>query len=139
MTNEATDQSTGSPAPGRRARRTRDEVEVVLAGFRASGQTVAAYARASGVPEASLRAWLAWRARRERQEAQATGAFAPVRLVRGPLAPPPGGGAESGAAAAGGAAVVLRWPSGLEARLEVGVDPAWAAAVLRALEGWCWR
>lgn len=113
----------------------------MLADFRQSGQTVAAYACAHGVPEPSLRAWLAWRARRERTAAQATAGFAPVRVVSsvGQARAAVGGVAKSLAGAPGEPlpAIRLRWPSGLEARVEAGVDPAWAAAVLRGLEGLC--
>lgn len=135
MTNELTEKMNETGGPQRRARRTRAEVEAQVAAFRASGQTVAAYARGSGVPEASLRAWLAWRARRERQQVQASGAFAPVRVVRRPTEAAPGFGEGAGS----GAAIWLRWPSGVEARIGDGVDPAWAAAVLRAVEGACSR
>jgi transposase-like protein len=140
MTDEATDDAGIKPGRQRRPRRTGAEIEAVLADFRQSGQTVAAYARAHGVPEPSLRAWLAWRARRERTAAQATAGFAPVRVVSrvgqvrsagNTVESPPGGLGEPLPA------IRLRWPSGLEARVEAGVDPAWAAAVLRGLEGLC--
>jgi hypothetical protein len=111
----------------------------VLADLRQSGQTVAEYARSSGVPEPSLRGWLGWRARRERTAAQAEAGFAPVRIVS--RSRPAAGAVESwpGSPASSPPGIELRWASGLEARIEAGVDPAWAAAVLGGLEGLCWR
>ena len=89
----------------------KSEKEEVLARWRASGQSMQAFARQAGIAQSSL-----WRWRRE-LDARHTPAFVPVVVRSEPAnAQPP-------AAAARTAPVValeLRWPSGCRARIYRG-------------------
>ena len=90
---------------GKRRRRSREEIAVLLAGLRESGQTQQAYAKQVGVSLASIGRWL-----RGKGQCSAPGraGFAAVQLRADPVV-------------AEGAAVKIRWPEGIEVELPLSL------------------
>lgn len=86
-------------------RRSREEIAVVLAGLRESGQTQQAYAKQAGVSLSSIGRWV-----RGNGQSGAPGlaGFAAVQLRADPVV-------------AEGAAVKIRWPEGIEVELPLSL------------------
>ena len=86
-------------------RRSREEIAVVLAGLRGSGQTQEAYAKQVGVSLSSIGRWV-----RGNGQSGAPGraGFAAVQLRANPVE-------------AEGAAVKIRWPEGIEVELPLSL------------------
>ena len=93
------------------ARQRQSDWKQVVAAYRASGLTQAAYCQQSGVQVTRLRSWLY----RPEPPESAQPAFLPV-TVREPFGP-----------------VELRFPSGIVVRFSVGADVEYVAALARSL------
>ena len=89
----------------------------LLAGFAGSGQSAAAYCRATGLSAATFSNWCRRQARAAREQ---SGRFAAVRLGE---APPN--------VAAG--AVTVHCPGGISVAIAVGTDPHWLGQLVAAL------
>ena len=100
------------------------EKEEILARWRASGQSMQAFARQSGIAQSSL-----WRWRRQ-LDARSTPAFVPVVVRSEPEnARPPVPVAHTKAEVA----LELRWPSGCRARVYRGFSSTELRALLAAM------
>ena len=117
----------------RRARLTAAQWAEVVAEYRRSGSTQAAFARSRAVGVAALRNHLYRRGAHERDmhDMGSVRGFVPVRL-RGE-----GGPARAGMASVTSPTLVVRWPQG--ASVELHVDPAapGVAELVRSLLGPC--
>jgi len=99
------------PTQTKRVRRSREEIDELLAAFESRGQTQEAFCRERGLSVATFSSW--------RRRRAAGGALRPVRVV--------------GGSCAGGATV--RAPGGTEVILPPGTPVGEIAALAGALEG----
>lgn len=100
---------------GKRVRRSREEIEELLAAFEGSGQTQEAFCRERGLSVATFSSW------RRKRTAGGGGnsALRPVRLLGGARADAP----------------TVRTPGGVEVALPAGTAVAEIAALVNAIEG----
>ena len=108
----------------RGVRRSRAERVEILSAYRASGLTQEKFALEAGINLGTLRGWIY---RQPAMGGEASGQFAPVRIV-GALPEAKGVGT-----------ITVRWPQGIEVEIAFGADSAGAVRLVRELVAPCLR
>ena len=117
----------------RSARQTAAQWAEVVAAYRRSGQTQAAFARSRGVGVAALRNWLYRDRPAAPRRVRGAGGFVPVRVI----GESHNGGV--GDAARPGPALVVRWPAGASMEVHMAPSTPGVAELIAALLGPCLR